>query len=216
VAHPQTDGGRNINALTSFLFRNEAATFGAKDTDSFSSSFSVADDDDDGKRETIAFDTSSLFLIRNEAAAIAAAKSEEEEKQPPKGSSRQREAASTGSCTGRERARSRSVTEAGGKSSQGSQGSRSGRRAGYGLDGYLDEYGSGNIWEKQRTTRPRLQKRNCHERRSRRGAGAAAKPMSEPTEPTTQPSTNTRSSRSAGPPEKQPWTFGGAYWPSRK
>jgi hypothetical protein len=43
VAHPQTDGGRNTNALTSFLFRNEAATFGAKDTDS--SSFSVADDD---------------------------------------------------------------------------------------------------------------------------------------------------------------------------
>jgi hypothetical protein len=46
--------------------------------------------------------------------------------------------------------------------------------------------------------------------------GAAAKPMPEQTEPTTQPTTNTRSSRSAGPPEKQPWTFKGAYWPSRK
>jgi hypothetical protein len=46
--------------------------------------------------------------------------------------------------------------------------------------------------------------------------GAAAKPMPEQTEPTKQPSTNTRSSQSAGPPEKQPWTFGGAYWPSRK
>jgi hypothetical protein len=46
--------------------------------------------------------------------------------------------------------------------------------------------------------------------------GAAAKPMPEQTEPTTQPTTNTRSSRSAGPPEKQPWTFGGAYWPWRK
>jgi hypothetical protein len=44
VAHPLTDGGRNTNALTSFLFRNEAATFGAKDTVS-SSSFSVAADD---------------------------------------------------------------------------------------------------------------------------------------------------------------------------
>jgi hypothetical protein len=44
----------------------------------------------------------------------------------------------------------------------------------------------------------------------------AAKPMLEQTEPTTQPTTKTRSSRSAGPPEKQPWTFGCAYWPSRK
>jgi hypothetical protein len=39
--------------------------------------------------------------------------------------------------------------------------------------------------------------------------GAAAKLMPQPT-------TNTRSCRSAGPPEKQPWTFGGTYWPSRK
>jgi hypothetical protein len=46
--------------------------------------------------------------------------------------------------------------------------------------------------------------------------GAAMKPMSEQTEPTLQPPTNTRSSPSAGPPEKQPWTFGGSYWPSRK
>jgi hypothetical protein len=55
VANPLTDGGRNTNALTSFLFRNKAATLGAKDTDS--SSFSVA-----------AADTSSFFLFRNEAA----------------------------------------------------------------------------------------------------------------------------------------------------
>jgi hypothetical protein len=34
--------------------------------------------------------------------------------------------------------------------------------------------------------------------------GAAAKPMSEQTELTAQPPTNTPSSRSAGPPEKQP------------
>jgi hypothetical protein len=134
VAHPQTDGRRNTNALTSFLFCNKAATYSAKDADT-SCSFSVADDN--GKRETIALDTSSLFLIRNKAAAIAAAKSEEEEeKQPPKGSSLcQREAASRGSCTDRRRARSRSVTEAGGKSSQGSQSSRTGRGAGYGLAG---------------------------------------------------------------------------------
>jgi hypothetical protein len=50
-------------------------------------------------------------------------------------SSRRREAASRGSCTGRERARSRSVTEAGGESSKGSQGSRTGRGAGYRLAG---------------------------------------------------------------------------------
>jgi hypothetical protein len=101
VAHPQTYGGRITHAPTSFLFRNEAASYGAKDTDS-SSSFSVAD----GKRQTIPHDTSSLFLFRNE----------------------------TGSGTSREseRARSRSVTEAGGESSQGS---RTGRVAGYGLAG---------------------------------------------------------------------------------
>jgi hypothetical protein len=81
VAHPQTYGGRNTNALTSFLFRNEAATFGAKDTDS--SSFSIAS----GKQQTIALDTSSFFLFRNEAAF--AAKGEEEEKK----NSRRREAA---------------------------------------------------------------------------------------------------------------------------
>jgi hypothetical protein len=36
------------------------------------------------------------------------------------------------------------------------------------------------------------------------------------TEPTSRHPTHTRSSRSAGPPEKQPWTFGGSFWPSRK
>jgi hypothetical protein len=46
--------------------------------------------------------------------------------------------------------------------------------------------------------------------------GATAKSMSEQTEPTLQPPTNTQSSRSAGLPEKQPWTLGGCYWPSRK
>jgi hypothetical protein len=45
---------------------------------------------------------------------------------------------------------------------------------------------------------------------------AAAMLMSEQTEPTLQPPTHTRSSRSTGPPEKQPWTFGGSYWPSCK
>jgi hypothetical protein len=80
VAHPQTDGRRNTNALTSFLFRNKAASFGAKDTDS---SFSVANDD--GKRYTIALDTSSFFLFRNKAAIAA------EGKRPPKRSSQQRQ-----------------------------------------------------------------------------------------------------------------------------
>jgi hypothetical protein len=46
--------------------------------------------------------------------------------------------------------------------------------------------------------------------------GAAAMLMSEQTEPTLQQRTNTQSSQSAGPPEKQSWTFGGSYWPSHK
>jgi hypothetical protein len=44
----------------------------------------------------------------------------------------------------------------------------------------------------------------------------AAMLMLEQTEPTSRHPTHTRSSRSAGPPEKQPWTFGGSFWPSRK
>jgi hypothetical protein len=91
VAHPQTDGGR-ITDAHSFLFRNEAASYGANETDS--SSFSAAA----GKRQRFTLHTSSsLFLIRNKAlAAIAAAhREEEEEEQTPKGS-RQGEAASTG------------------------------------------------------------------------------------------------------------------------
>jgi hypothetical protein len=39
--------------------------------------------------------------------------------------------------------------------------------------------------------------------------GAGAKSMPQQTR-------DTRSSRSAGPPEKQPWTLGGTYWPSRR
>jgi hypothetical protein len=40
----------------------------------------------------------------------------------------------------------------------------------------------------------------------------------EQTEPTSRHPTHTQSSRSSGPPEKQPWpwTFGGSFWPSRK
>jgi hypothetical protein len=209
VAHPQTDGGRNSNALTSFLFRNEAATFGAKDTDS--SSFSVAS----GKRYTSALNTSSFFPFRNEAfAAKCAEEEEEEESSRRREAAGQREAASRGSCTGRERARSSSVTEAGSKSSQGSQGSQTGRRDRYAVAGRLDEYGSGNLMEEQRTSRPgRKQELVPEEDPAAAADGAAAKPMPEPT---TQPTTNTRSSRSAGPPEKQPWTFGGAYWPPCK
>jgi hypothetical protein len=46
----------------------------------------------------------------------------------------------------------------------------------------------------------------------------AALLMSERTEPepTLRHPTHSRASRSSGPPEKQPWTFGGSYWPSRK
>jgi hypothetical protein len=38
----------------------------------------------------------------------------------------------------------------------------------------------------------------------------------EQTEPTSRHLRHTRSSRSSGPPEKQPWTFGGSFWPLRK
>jgi hypothetical protein len=44
----------------------------------------------------------------------------------------------------------------------------------------------------------------------------AALLMLEQTEPTSRHPTHSRSSRSSGPPAKQPWTFGGSYWPSRK
>jgi hypothetical protein len=63
VAHPQTYGGRNTNALnTSFLLRNEAANVAAKDTDS--SSFSLVS----GRQQRNAHDTYSSFPFRNEAA----------------------------------------------------------------------------------------------------------------------------------------------------
>jgi hypothetical protein len=45
---------------------------------------------------------------------------------------------------------------------------------------------------------------------------AAAMLMSEQTEPTSRQPTDNQSIRSTGPPEKQPWTFGGSFWPSRK
>jgi hypothetical protein len=44
----------------------------------------------------------------------------------------------------------------------------------------------------------------------------AALLMLEQTEPTSRHPTHSRSSRLSGPPEKQPWTFGGSFWPSRK
>jgi hypothetical protein len=44
----------------------------------------------------------------------------------------------------------------------------------------------------------------------------AAMLMLEQTEPTSRHPTYTRSSCSSGPPEKQPWTFGGSFWPWRK
>jgi hypothetical protein len=74
--------GRRPNARTSFLFRNEAATFGAKDTDS--SSFSVAS----GKRQTSALNTFPFFPFWNKAVFAAKCAEEKEEEQPPKGSGR--------------------------------------------------------------------------------------------------------------------------------
>jgi hypothetical protein len=40
--------------------------------------------------------------------------------------------------------------------------------------------------------------------------------QTEQTKSTSRHPTYNQSSRSAGPPEKQPWTFGGSFWPSRK
>jgi hypothetical protein len=45
---------------------------------------------------------------------------------------------------------------------------------------------------------------------------AAAMLMSEQTEPTLQPERTLDPVDPKGSPEKQPWTFGGSYWPSRK
>jgi hypothetical protein len=47
-------------------------------------------------------------------------------------------------------------------------------------------------------------------------APTAAMLRLEQTERTLRHPTHTRSSRSLGPPEKQPWTFGGSFWPSHK
>jgi hypothetical protein len=159
--------GRRPNARTSFLFRNEAATFGAKDTDS--SSFSVAS----GKRQTSALNTFPFFPFWNKAAfATKCAEEKEEEKSSRRREAAgRREAASRGSCTGRERARSSNVTKAG---SESSQGSRNGRKARYAVAGRLDEYGSGNLQQEQRASRPRSRTGTRPGRRSRRGFGATA------------------------------------------
>jgi hypothetical protein len=155
VAHPQTDGGRITNA-PSFLFRNEAAGYGADE--SHSSSFSSSGTD--RKRPRFTLHTSSFFLIRNEAAAVAAAQSEEEEEEQPP----------------------------------------------------VAIYGRNN----KLLVPGREQGILTEEDPAAVADGAAAMLMSQQTEPTLQPPTNIRSSRSVGPPEKQPWTFGGSYWPSRK
>jgi hypothetical protein len=197
VAHPQTEGGRNTIALTSFLFRNEPATFGAKDRDSSSSSFSVAAAD--GKRETIALNTSSLFLIRNEAAAIAAATSEEEEeKQLPKGSSRRREAAAEGKQPAQAAAQAERERGAAALLRGAARAAKAAKAAepAEGPDtGWLDSwknmgvaiYGRNNEllfpgWEQGILTK---------EDPVAVADGTAAKPMPEQTEPTTQPSTHT-------------------------
>jgi hypothetical protein len=110
VAHPQTHSGRLRNALntSSFLFRNEAAPFAAKGTDS-SSFFPTS-----GRQQRNVLDTYSSFPFQNKAAAFAAKGEEEEEVKS------RTEAASTGSGTGRKRARSSSIIEKGSKGSKGS------------------------------------------------------------------------------------------------
>jgi hypothetical protein len=92
VAHPKTHGGRQRNAL------NTSSYFPACRR---------------CQRNTL--DTSSFFLFRNKAATFAAKGEEEEEK-------RQTEVGSSGSSTGRKRARSRSGSniKAGSKGSKGS------------------------------------------------------------------------------------------------
>jgi hypothetical protein len=157
VAHTQTDGGRI--APSSFHFRNKAARYGAKKTNS--SSFS-ANNSDGGKQQRVTLDTSALFLIQNKAAAIAPSHSKkEEEKQAPK-ASRAAAAAAAGTGRGTERERSVRVAKASGESSQ----SRAaGRTAGHRLAGQLHSNGSRKLRSKQRTTgageNPRRSRRGC-------------------------------------------------------
>jgi hypothetical protein len=203
VTHPQTYGGRITNAPTSFLFCNEAASYGAKDTDS-SSSFSVADND--GKRQTIPLDTSSLFLIWNEAAAIATAKSEEEDKkQPPKGSVCQREAASRGSCTGsrtgRERERERGALALLRQTARAAEAAKAAEPAEGPDTDWLDSWTNMGVAIYERNNQLLVPGRKqgivTEEDPAAVADGAAAKPMSEQMELALQPPKNTQSSQSA-------------------
>jgi hypothetical protein len=140
VAHTQTDCGRI--APSSFQFRIEAASDGAKNSSSFSAN-SVG-----GKQHRFTLHTSSLFLIWNEAASIAPShRKEEEEKQAPKGS----RAAAAG--TGREAQRQRSVRVAK-ESSESSQSRAAGRTSGHRLAGQLHSDGISYQFIKRRTTGP--------------------------------------------------------------
>jgi hypothetical protein len=204
VAHPQTDGRHNTDALTSFLFRNKAATFGAKDTNSSSSSFSVADND--RKQETTALDTYSLFLIRNETDTIAAAKSEEEEEKQP-----QREAADKGKQPAQAAAqaeRERGAATLLRRAERAAKAAKAAEPAEGPDTGWLDSWTNMGVAIYGRNNKLLVPGRKqgivMKEDPAAVADGAVAKPMLEQTEPTTQPSTNTRSSQSAGPPEEQP------------
>jgi hypothetical protein len=143
VAHTQTDSGR-INP-SSFPFRNKAARYGAKQTNS--SSFS-SNHSDGGKRQRVTLDTSALFLIWNAAAAIAPSHSKKEEEEVPKGS---RAAVAAAPGTGRETEREGSgrVAKVSGESSQ----SRAaGRTSGHRLAGQLHSNGSSHLRSKRQTT----------------------------------------------------------------
>jgi hypothetical protein len=194
VAYPQTEGGRNTDALTSFLFRNKEATFCAKDTDSSSSSFSVANND--GKQETIALHTYSLFLIRNEAATIAAAKSEEEEEKQPR-----REAAAEGKQPAQAAAQAEREQGAAALLRRAEREAKAAKAAepADGPDtGWLDSWTNMGVAIYGRNNKLLIPGREqgivTKEDPAAVADGAAAKPMWEQTEPTSQPPTNTRSS----------------------
>jgi hypothetical protein len=219
VAHPQTEGGHI--APSSFLFCNKATSDGAKETDS--SSFSSTDG---GKRPRVTLHTSALFLIRNAAAAIAASHREEEEEEPtPKGSGRG-EAASTG----REREREQGAAAVLRRAARAAKAEQQAERPD---TGWLDSFTQMGVAIYGRNGKHLVPGRKQEDPAAVASDGAAATLMSEEdpaavaeraeamlmseqTEPTSRHPTHTQSSRSTGPPEKQPWTFGGSFWPSHK
>jgi hypothetical protein len=191
------------------------------------------------KAQRVTLDTSALFLIRNPAAAIAPSHSKkEEEKQLPKGS---RAAVAAAAGKGKERERERGAAALLRRAARAAKAEQQAEQPDTGwLDSFtqmgvaiygandkllvpgriqedpavVDDDGPGVMLMLEQTvpTSRRMPEEDLVAAAER----TATMLMLEQTEPTLRHPTHTRSSRSAGPPEKQPWTFGGSFWPSRK